>query len=133
MIVKFEQAAGEALAYIFRDDEALAYKILARLDMLKADPFPHQFSDVTVNAKEVKFLKEQGMDVRSLKCSEFRAFRIFYFVDERRGLIIICEIIRRNVAFNETAPHIERIKHAYLKHFEGDEGVNTDEQNASTR
>jgi hypothetical protein len=119
MKVKFEQSAEEALAYIMRDDEALGYKILVRLKMLEADPFPHQFSDVTVEAKEVIFLKKQGMDVRSLKCSEFLDFRVFYFVDELAGLIIVCEIISRKMAFSEDAPHIERIKSVYRKYFKG--------------
>ena len=105
--------------YIMLNDEAMGYKILAILKTLKADPFPHKFSDVTVESYEVQFLKEQGMDIRSLKCSEFLDFRVFYFVAEKAGLIIVCEIIGRKEAFDEHAPHIERIKQVYLKYFKG--------------
>jgi mRNA-degrading endonuclease RelE of RelBE toxin-antitoxin system len=118
MNVKFERPAEEALAYIMRDDEDLGYKILARLKKLKVDPYPHSFSDVTINSETVQFLKDQGYDVKKLRCSEFDRYRIFYFVDERAELVVICELIgRSDDTYNDNAPHIQRIKQAYGKHF----------------
>lgn len=118
MNVKFERSAEEALAYIMRDDEDLGYKVLARLKKLKADPYPHSFGDVTINSETVQFFKDQGFDVRKLRCSEFDRYRVFYFVDEKAELIVICEIIKRtDDTYNEKAPHIIRIKEAYRKHY----------------
>ena len=117
MDVKFERPAEEALAYIMRDDEVLGYKVLARLKKLKVDPYPHSFSDVTINSETVQFLKDQGFDVRKLRCSEFDQYRVFYFVNEKTELIVICEIIKRtDDTYNEKALHIIRIKEAYKKH-----------------
>lgn len=101
-----------------RDNEDLGYKILARLNKLKADPYPHFFGDVTVNSETVQFFIDKGFDVRKLRCSEFDQFRIFYFVDENAELVIVCEIIRRtDDTYNENALHIQRIKQAYIRHF----------------
>lgn len=110
MNVKFERSAEEALAYIMRDDENFGYKILARLNKLKFDPYPHSFEDITVNSETVQFLLKQGFDIRKLRCSEFDQYRIFYFVDEKAELIIICEIIERdNDTYNENSPHIREL------------------------
>jgi len=118
MNVKFERHAEEALAYIMRDAEELGYKILARLNKLKADPYPHSFGDVTINSETVLFLKDQGYDVNKLRCSEFDRYRVFYFVDEKTDLVVICEIIlRKNDTYSDDAPHIQRIKDAYAKHY----------------
>jgi mRNA-degrading endonuclease RelE of RelBE toxin-antitoxin system len=118
MDVKFERPAEEALAYIMRDDEDLGYKVLARLKKLKIDPYPHSFGDVTINSETVQFLKDQGFDVRKLRCSEFDKYRVFYFVDEKVELVVICEIIKRtDDTYNEKALHIIRIQEAYRKHY----------------
>jgi len=118
MNVKFERRADEDLANIMRDNEELGFKILARPTKLKSDPYPHSFGDVTVNSETVQFLAGKGYDVRRLRCSEFDRYRIFYFVDEKGGSIIICEIIpRAKDTYEENAPHIQRIITAYNKHF----------------
>ena len=117
MNVKFESSAEEALAYIMRDDQDMGYKILARLKKLKADPYPHSFGDVTINSETVRFLKDQGYDIKRLRCSEFDRYRVFYFVAEKAELVVICELIKRSDdTYSNNAPHIERIKHAYSKH-----------------
>jgi len=118
MNVKFERSAEEALANIMRDHEDVGYKILARIKKLKSDPYPHSFGDVTINSETVQFLKDQGYNVNKLRCSEFDRYRVFYFVHERAELVIICEIIIRDRdTYQDNAPHIQRIKHAYGKYF----------------
>jgi len=118
--VKFELSAEEALAYIMRENEELGYKILTRLKILEYEPYPHLFSNYKLDSETVKFLKKQGYDIRKLWCSEFNKYRIFYFVDEDKELVIICEIIKReddDITYGDNSPHIKRIKEAYKKHF----------------
>jgi len=118
--VKFELSAEETLAYIMRDNKELGYKILKRLEILKYEPYPHFFGNYIFNSETVKFLKKQGYDIRKLWCSEFDTYRIFYFVDDKKELVIICEIIKRqddNITYGDYSPHIKRIKEAYKKHF----------------
>lgn len=118
MNVKFERPAEKVLDHIMQDDGELGYKVLARLKKLKSDPYPHSFGDVTINSATVQCLKEKGYDVQRLRCSEFDRYRIFYFVDEKIELIVICEIIKRaDDTYSDNAPHIQRIKNAYGKHF----------------
>jgi mRNA-degrading endonuclease RelE of RelBE toxin-antitoxin system len=118
MDVKFEEAATVSLDNIMLNDRDVGFKILARLKKLKVDPFPHSFGDVTVDSHTVQFLKDLGMDIRRLKCSEFNDYRIFYFVNEETDMVIVCEIIKRNRdTYSEIAPHMERIKSAYRRHF----------------
>lgn len=118
MNVRFERSAEESLSLVMREDNELGNKILARIKKLKADPFPHCFGDVTVNSETVRFLKNAGYDIKKLRCSDFDKYRIFYFVDEKVGIVVICEIIKRaDDTYNEDAPHIQRIKQAYMKHY----------------
>lgn len=117
MRVDILQPAEEALAWIMRDNESVGYAILVRINKLGAEPFPHEFGIVKVNSESVIELRKQEYDVRKLSCTEFRKYRIFYFVDEAAQWVVVCEIIRRDAdTYSDTAPHIIRIKEAYKQH-----------------
>ena len=120
MKLRFEKPAEEALERIMKTKKQLGYDMLARLEVLKTEPYPHFFGDYTINSQAVQILIKDGFDIRTLKCSEFHRYRIFYFVDEGNDIVVVCEIVMRKtdkITYGKKAAHIERIKAAYKRHF----------------
>jgi mRNA-degrading endonuclease RelE of RelBE toxin-antitoxin system len=116
-------SARQTLDYLQGVNKKLVYGMVRWIKALGVEPRLCSFSsDVEkTTTVEVEFLLKQGYDVRRLASTDFKDFRIFYFIDDDRDLIKVCEIVRR-MSDKETydcneLPHIQRIKQEYDAHF----------------
>lgn len=117
--VRVEEPAKSALHSLMSKDRSSAAGILRALQILKTDPDVHITGVRFTESKAVEFLRKQGFKIRSLKGFDFSGYRVFYFVDKGRKVVVVKEIIPRDddtYEEHEPTPHIQRLRHNFLKY-----------------
>lgn len=122
MKVILVDSARDTLDYLRGVNEELTYAMVRWIKALGSEPRLNRFSkDVTTTTQEIRFLQKQGYDIRRLASTDFERFRIFYFIDDDKDLVKVCEIVRRlkdkDTYDSDELPHIQRIKQEYDAHF----------------
>lgn len=115
-------SAQQTLNYLRGVNEKLVYEMVRWIQALGSEPRLNSYSEnVTTTTQSIRFLQKQGYDIRRLASTDFKKYRIFYFIDDDRDLIKICEIVPRgkdeDTYDNNELPHIQRIKQEYDIHF----------------
>jgi mRNA-degrading endonuclease RelE of RelBE toxin-antitoxin system len=117
--VKIEEPAKSALHSLMGKDPYSAAGIVRALKVLKTDPDVHITGVKFTESKAVEFLRKQGFKIRSLKGFDFSRYRVFYFVDKDRRVVVVKEIIPRDddtYEEHEPTPHIQRLRNNFLKY-----------------
>lgn len=112
--VKVHEAAWQAIRAIEATDNALAARIVHRIAALGGDPKPF---NKECKSKIVKSLKEEGINVRRLRCSDIADYRIFYAV-RKSGLICVYTVVyakgdEHDKAYDKDSFHYKLIKLLY--------------------
>ena len=115
--VRVEEPAKSALHSLMSKDPSSVAGILRALAVLKTDPDVHITGVRFTESKAVEILRQQGFKVRSLKGFDFSRYRVFYFVDRARSMVIVKEVIPRAAdTYDPQAPHIQRLRNNFLKY-----------------
>lgn len=110
-----EGAAKEAYLEM---SPGLQATMFAALECLETDPYIKVGGVNFKESKAFRKLKKQGIDVRIFKALEIQRWRVFYYVDEGDGVVIVKEIVpRRDDAFTYglTTPHVKRLIDNYQR------------------
>lgn len=117
--VRVEEPAKSALYSLMSRDPSSAAGILRALEVLKTDPNVRITGVRFTESKAIKFLRKQGFKIRSLKGFDFSRYRVFYFVDKGRKVVVIKEIVPRDddtYEEHKPTPHIQRLRQNFLKY-----------------
>jgi len=115
--VRVEEPAKSTLHSLMSKDPSPVAGILRALAVLKTDPDVHITGVRFTESKAVEILRQQGFKVRSLKGFDFSRYRVFYFVDRARSMVVVKEVLPRAAdTYDPQAPHIQRLRNNFLKY-----------------
>lgn len=115
--VKVEEPAKSALYSLMSQNPSSAAGIVRALEVLKTDPGVYITGVMFTESKAVEILRQQGFKVRSLKGFDFSRYRVFYFVDRARSMVVVKEVIPRAAdTYDPQASHIQRLRNNFLKY-----------------
>lgn len=119
--VRVEEPARAALT---RLDGKSAAAIVSVLQILETDPWISMGGIGSVESAPFSYLRRRGYDIRRLKATEIRGWRIFYFVDRRKKRVLVKEIVSReeDEVTYQLGPHVQRLEDNFRRYFGGPRG-----------
>jgi len=115
-VVKLEEPAEKSLMKL---DPALQATFVVVLKELETDPYLSTTGGFKWReSKAFRALKQAGYDIRILKAVEIRTWRVFFYVDNRRHLVLVKEIVPRNAdTYDLRSDHVRRLKNNFREYW----------------
>jgi len=113
-VVRLEEPAATVLE---RLGEALAARVVSVLEVLVTDPWVSMGGIGSVESAPFQVLRDRGYDVRRLKATDIKGWRIFYFIDDPKRRVLVKEIVRREEDTYTSAPHVQRLQDNFSRYF----------------
>jgi mRNA-degrading endonuclease RelE of RelBE toxin-antitoxin system len=110
--VRVEEPAATTLRSFDSDLRAVFVVVLEELE---TDPYINVGGVHWRESKAFGALRDRGYPIRVLKAKEIREWRVFYYADRKRRVLLIKEIVRRehdDVTYG-SGPHVKRLVDNY--------------------
>lgn len=116
--VRLEEPAKSCLAGF---DAGLRAHFVVVLKELELDPYLSVTGGFDWKESQAfTALRKAGYDVRRLKARQLGDWRVFYYVDDRRHLVLVKEIVSRDDdTYDLASPHVQRLKENYRSYWSG--------------
>jgi mRNA-degrading endonuclease RelE of RelBE toxin-antitoxin system len=117
-VVKLEEPAESRLAGF---ESRLRARFVVVLRELELDPYLSVTGGFDWKESQAfTALRKAGYRVRRLKAQQLGDWRVFYYVDDKRRLVLVKEIVTRSDdTYDAASPHAQRLKENYRRYWSG--------------